>query len=584
MYVEYCYSIGNFPCNSNLERLYQNHKVGINMVRKLSINQYRKIKDKEFNFSTGINVISGSNGTCKTSLLHIISNAFKAVNKSNNWIKDTNCIETIKKVNKITNSKVESLTRGDKQYRDPARGLKGSLFTVEYFDQESLNFRRHNSSENDRYSIKPFYQRNSEDKLPSCPVIYLGLSRLYPFGEFNNDAAITGIKKSLPTNYQNEVAELYKKCTGIAICFISSQNMGDIKVRADFSSDKDGIDSNTISAGEDNIYIILTALVSLKYYFDCIQSNNSVESVLLIDELDATLHPALQIKLLNIFKEYSDKYKIQIIFTTHSLSLLESALLKKYNVIYLIDNIDSIIIMDDPDIYKIKMYLHSITKDDIYLNKAIPIFTEDEEARIFLNIIFDYYNTIHGNDFLKVKNLFHFVKSNIGASNLLTIFDDEYLIKSTMRSICILDGDQESKKDYNKCVLALPGGDSPENLIMKYSKNLYLSNSSFWTDEIILGSNYGKVYYRDTVLPDIEGIELKINQLESEGKSTKGVRRNENKKVFNRYDRFFQFLFKHWVNAAENQSKLEEFYKDLYVMFKKVAGFHGINPNDWKNI
>ena len=131
--------------------------------------------------------------------------------------------------------------------------------------------------------------------------------------------------------------------------------MGDIKTRADFESDKAGIDSNTISAGEDNLFIIISALVSLRYYYANIISNNEIESILLIDEFDATLHPSLQFKLLDLFRQYSASYKIQVIFTTHSLSSVEYALKKKDNIIYLIDNITSVIKMDSPDIYKIKI-------------------------------------------------------------------------------------------------------------------------------------------------------------------------------------------------------------------------------------
>lgn len=553
------------------------------MVQKLSIKQYRKIKDLEFDFVSGINAISGTNGTCKTSLLHIISNSFQAVNKKCDWIKDYNCIEIIKKINNITNPKVESLTRGDKQYNDPARGQTGSLFTMEYFDTTSLAFRRHNSPGSNRYAVKPTYQKGSKDSLPYCPVLYLGLSRLFPFGEFQNDDAVEGVKKSLPPQYLQEVAEIYKQFTGITISsYTSPQKMGDIKVRADFSSKQDGIDSNTISAGEDNLFILITAMVSLRYYYNSIQATKTVESILLIDEFDATLHPAIQIKLLALLNEYSKNYKMQIIFTTHSLSLLENALTKKHNVIYLIDNITSVIKMEDPDIYKIKMYLHSITKDDIYINKVIPVFTEDEEARIFLRIIFDYFEKTYGNDFSKVRNFFHFVNSNIGASNLLSIFNDDNLLKSTMRSICLLDGDQKSKKDYNKCVLALPGTDSPEEFIMNYSKKLFDEDDSFWTEDTILHLNYGKVYYRDNILPDIEGIAQKIEQMKSEYKSCKGVKREENKNVFNKHKRFFELIFKHWVNAKENHCELEEFYKDLQKMFKKVAEFHEINSKEWK--
>ncbi|EFB2051221.1 ATP-binding protein, partial [Escherichia coli] len=93
-----------------------------------------------------------------------------------------------------------------------------------------------------------------------------------------------------------------------------------------FDTDNPAIDSNTISSGEDNIFIIIKALVSLRYYFESlIQSTDQKESILLIDEFDATLHPSLQIRLLDKIYQYAKDYKIQVFFTTHSLTLLEYA-------------------------------------------------------------------------------------------------------------------------------------------------------------------------------------------------------------------------------------------------------------------
>ena len=395
------------------------------MIKKIHVVKYRKLQDMDFDLSKGINVISGTNGTCKTSLLHMVSNAYQAVTKKCDWLQDAACLDVIKQINSMTNPKIESLTKGDKTYNDPANGAKGTLFTVDYYGQASLEFRKHNSKLSSRYAVKPWYRPGTTEKLPFCPVIYLGLTRLYPFGEYLNDEAVEKLKKNLPVAYQNEIADIYKRLTGISISSVSPQKMGDIKTRADFESDKAGIDSNTISAGEDNLFIIISALVSLKYYFQNITSTNEIESVLLIDEFDATLHPSLQFKLLDIFRTYSTDYKIQIIFTTHSLSTVEYALNKKDNVIYLIDNITSAIKMESPDIYKIKMYLHDVTRDDIYLSKAIPVFTEDSEARVFLRILFDYFEETYP-IFSQVRRFFHFVNANIGANNLQSIFDDSY--------------------------------------------------------------------------------------------------------------------------------------------------------------
>lgn len=549
------------------------------MIKHINIRRYRKLNDICFNFNKGINILSGTNGTCKTSLLHIISNAFQAVTKTCDWVQDRNCLNIIRQINNTINPKIESLTKGDKQYNDPANGVSGTLFSVEYFNNLStLEFRKHNSKISNRYAVKPWYKPGTTDKLPFCPVIYLGLSRLLPFGEFQDDNSIEKIKKGLPLEYTNEISEIYKKLTGLTISSQNPQKMRDIKIRADFDSEQVGIDSNTISAGEDNLYIIISALISLKYYFNSISSQNEVESVLLIDELDATLHPSLQFQLLDIFREYSDNYKIQIVFTTHSLSLIEYSLNKKDNIIYLIDNISSVINMESPDIYKIKMFLQNRTRDDIYLSKAIPVFTEDFEARIFLNILFDYFQEKY-ESFSHIRHLFHLVNANIGADNLKNIFGDSYLLKTTMKFICILDGDQTC--DLSKYTITLPGGDSPEKVIMSYAIQLYDNDDSFWVNPTVLELGYAKIYFRNNIKPDIDEIKNVLKEKKERGESVHGIERELNKKVFLKHQRFFEILYKHWVNDEENIDSINLFYKNLNILFKKVAEFYGINSKLW---
>ena len=218
------------------------------MVKSLEINRYRKFDHITLNFSKGINAISGTNGTCKTSLLHLISNSFQSVNSKCSWVNDAKCLSIISAINTAVNPKVESLTRGDKQYNDPATGVVGSLFTVDYYTRTPLEFRRHNSKVTSRYAVKPKYQIGSGDTLPFCPVLYLGLSRLVPYGEYNNDDAIVGVQKQLPNEYQDEISRLYKQFTGISIEYGNAQRMADIKTRAEFDADIEGIDSNTVSA------------------------------------------------------------------------------------------------------------------------------------------------------------------------------------------------------------------------------------------------------------------------------------------------------------------------------------------------
>lgn len=461
-----------------------------------------------------------------------------------------------------------------KKYNDPAHGVQGTLYTVNYIARSPLNFRRHNSPNNSRYAIKPYYSKGRKDKLPAVPVIYLGLSRLVPFGEFKDDNSLHKIKKGLPEVFKTELEGLYEEFTKYQIAETAILKMGNVKTRAEFESKTEGIDSNTISAGEDNLYIILLAIVSLHYYYDSIKQTNDIESVLLIDELDATLHPSFQIKLLDILRKYATKYKIQIFFTTHSMTILEDMLSKKNNVIYLIDNITDVVLMEDPDIFKIKMHLQSITKKDIYYDKVIPIFSEDEEARFLINRLFDYYENKYPT-FKGVRRLFHFVNVNLGSDNLIKLFKDIKILRNTMKSICILDGDQQN--DMTNNIITLPGHScdqkqnslSPENLLLQYCDILYNEDDQFWKEKTVIDLGYGKTFYRDKILDEIKNNQKKEREF--------------NKKLFNKYKIFFDLLFKHWLFDKRNEKEILLFYNNLKILFTKNALFNGINPKEWKD-
>ncbi|MDO4647202.1 MAG: AAA family ATPase [Eubacteriales bacterium] len=553
------------------------------MIKKLKINQYRKLKNLELDFSPNLNVVSGTNGTCKTSLLHLISNSFQAVTTGCDWVNDKKCLSAIKSINDITNPKVESLTRGDKKYNDPAHGISGILFSAEYYsDKPTLDFRRHNSQLNSRYAIKPQYQKGSGDKLPFCPIVYLGIPRLVPFGEYKNDESITKIKNGLPKEYQEIVSKEYEKFTHYNISEVQVQQLGDIKKRSEFSSNFDGIDSNTISAGEDNLYIILTALISLRYYYENIQSRNQIESILLIDELDATLHPAFQLKLLSLFRKYSQDYKIQIIFTSHSMSVLEDMLEKKDNVLYLLDNMTSVVRMEDPDIFKIKMHLTSLTHEDIYLDKNIPIYTEDPEARFMLDGLFSYFEE-NKPEFAGVRRFFYVPEINMGADSLADMFKDVKLLRSTMRAICVLDGDHGS--DLSNNIISLPGknytgagkGLSPEELLFEYAQMLFDNDDPFWVEKVVINQGYSKATYLQNIKSPIDEFHQKKDSGEMSQKP-----REFNKKLFNHNRGFFVLLFKHWLHNEANRSEKHRFYTELHKLFLKNALYNEINPNEWK--
>lgn len=563
------------------------------MIYKIILQRYRKFKTQEIEFCPTVNLISGTNGTCKSSLLHIISNSFQAVQRTTPWLTNKNFPKFFSSVNQQVNPKVNNLARGDKVYNDPALGHKGSFFGVTYFGRnqnEIVEFRRHNTTLNTdspRYYIKPQYKKGDTKALPFCPVVYLGLSRLLAFGEFEHENDLKTSKIGFPLEYLDEAKNLYKKFTNIEIKDIETQKMGSIKTRFEFVSDKQGIDSNTISSGEDNLSIIINSLLSLKYYAECIDnqayfahSNTDVKSVLLIDELDATLHPSVQDKLLNTLAEFSQAYGIQVFATTHSLSLLEYALKHKHRVLYLINNVDSVEPMNLPDINKIKLHLNSQNQSEIYEGKAIPIYSEDAEARELIKLLFSYKadkdreadNIVNG--FNNVARLFHLVEVNLGANNLKDIFDDKYLKSSTIQAVCILDGDKNSDKNLSNRILVLPGNNNPEEMLKHYSLELFnATNSEFWRMSSIVDRGYSKQYFSERVKPDLDNISIS----ESSGLPN----RSENKKFFNTHKDFLLLVFGYWLKQDCNQSQIESFFSDLWKIYHVVAPLHGFSQNEW---
>ena len=544
--------------------------IGTHMVKRLNINRYKKLNDIDIEFNSGVNAISGTNGTCKTTLLHMISNAYKAVSKTDHQFSNPEALRMITSLNAQVNTKIEKLAKGDKQYNNPAPGYKeGSLFEVEYLDGSRLSFRRHNSSVNNRYAIKPYYKKGSHDRLPAKPVLYLGLARLIPWGEYQDDSALKNSPFKLSKDIQSELSDLYAQITGIHANSFQAQNLRDIKKRQEFRTEVDGVDSNTVSSGEENVLILLTALLSLKHYYESLDEGSRSESVcslLLVDELDATLHPSFQYALLQLLIDYSRKFHIQIVFTTHSVFLLRQMFKEKLNVIYLYDGAGGVSTMDNPDIEKIEMYLTNKTRADLFSEKKIPVFTEDEEARCLIRLLISHLSNI-AFGFNHLNSHIHLIDGNLGGDVITSLFNDVQLRQSAIASFAILDGDKSSNLSNN--IIALPGnGLSPEWLVFDYAIKIATEGDNpFWAEDCIQAEGFSISYFNQWIKPDID-----TARANADGKK----KREKAKVIFNKNKLFFTYIFKAWMLDPENTEAIRIFGFNLQAIYHKTANYHRI--------
>ena len=146
----------------------------------------------------------------------------------------------------------------------------------------------------------------------------MGLSRLYPVGE-GTAAKATALEKSI----SDELLLLHSNILNIN--YSSNSNIDSINIK-ETGKGKSGVNtidypSTSNSSGQDNVGQILLTLLSFKKLK---QENPEKDNggILLIDELDATVHPAAQKKLFDYLYKTSLELDLQIVFTTHSLSLI----------------------------------------------------------------------------------------------------------------------------------------------------------------------------------------------------------------------------------------------------------------------
>lgn len=562
------------------------------MIEKITFLRYKRFNEIEIPIGKGVTAIMGVNATCKSSLLHIISNSYKAIPQSSDYCTDPDCIKTINAINQMINPKIESLTRGDKKYNNPApKDYKGDYYSCTYDNDLKISFRKHNQEETNRYRIIPPYKPGTGETLPKGLVIYLGLSRLNAYGEYQNDDSIKNIAKaSLPTAYQEKLIATYKDFTRYDIENLKYEKMGEIKKRGSFESKTDGYDSNTISAGEDNLMIILTALYSLVYFAESLKEEyKSLPGILLIDELDATLHPEFQIRLLEIFKEVCNEYaNLNIVFTSHSMTVLEECNKEKIRLLYLIDNLTEVNIMHNPTELKIKASLENKLGHDYYKNKEIPILTEDDETRDFLNTLIDYYqnNEPYKSECSSALSHLKLVEASFSSETLITLFKDSNIDKSNLRMIGIMDGDKKSKANCNRLLISLPGKLPPEEIAFGVSLSLPERKEEPLYHTLLerLDDEYVCDIRRINSLlnKDIENINTQITNAKNEGKSTEGMKRELNKKIYRKYRDIFIDMFKCWIKDEDNQREVDDFYNYLRSCFEQVSPYYGLDHSTWK--
>ena len=120
-------------------------------------------------------------------------------------------------------------------------------------------------------------------------------------------------------------------------------------------------------------YFVVSLLKFIYQYIDV-----KKKSLIIIDEIDISLHPLAQRRLLEKIKEFSIYYKITFIIATHSLQIIEN--LKAENIYYF-ENNDGLITISNPiypayvtrNIYEHKYYDKVLLVEDILASEFLKL-------------------------------------------------------------------------------------------------------------------------------------------------------------------------------------------------------------------
>lgn len=560
-------------------------------ISKLDIKNFRAFEGEySFEFVKGVNCLSGHNATGKSTILAILSNCGELKKKDGEQLNGKafrgEYSQLIKgDINKDKTGDVcklyfEDLPKFNEDKSNPfvnelsfrATYQNGKMTKrVEKLIDPDKNLYEITKKDiilnSERYRLIPKKIKNireTEKKL-NWPIIYLGLSRLFPVGE-SESLAQTSIK----TEYDEEISNKHREILSSNDNYLSLVNVDtDVTQKRGVGVDTEKYSYKANSSGQDNLGQILLAL----YSFENLKKTYEYYSggLLLIDELDATLHPAAQNRLLDFIVEKSQELELQIFFTTHSQTLLEHinkrndrvSKLQKVSNHYLNNSRGSIELEIDPSTKFVKNNLQE-TYSGMLSSNRIVILTEDDVGRWFLNKILEKNKFKYGTNIF-MPDIF------IGWTELIKLIRNDY---STFKNHLIFLDPDLSCKDNRAQLNNLISGTEYRNHINKDNGNIFFveldKNIEMVFYDYLFSLNQNDKFFYD---PYIEDIGLSYNSLRNAGPNTNPYNNKEKeldkiKAWFNDNKYIVDVAFNYWYEVEKN--KLDAFYKKFNTAFNRL--------------
>lgn len=550
------------------------------MYKSIQISDFRLFKDQKMLLGKYLTILSGRNSTGKSTILGMIANSGELKKK-----------DGVTYLSKAFRADFSELFKGSKTF--DAIGANRFLITLCDDDGNEIDYRSfrtawqqkdrdrisrvssgkkpNNSAGSDvsgvkreRFRIIPFKKeenRQTEAKF-NCPIIYLGLSRLFPLGESSDESITAKAITFKNEEHKQWFISNYKSILSLQsdVNDITNYNIGETDKKSGIGISTDYYDYLTNSSGQDNLGQILLALLS----FRKLKEERGAAwngGVLLVDEIDSTLHPAAQNRLIHLFIKEARANKLQIVLTTHSISLLRDICGRTaYNShddnvnndieLYYLTNANRMLEIKR-NIAFTEIESDLLVSSVVQNSNKIKVYSEDAEARWFLRYMIP--------DYLCYVDL---LESSIGCDSLISMYNAD--ISYFGNTLIVFDGDvseEQLKKIPDTIrqnlgnIIKLPCGKPPEQVIYEYLLNLD-SDHAFWSSPASsIGFTWDYFKERGPLSDDYNG--------EKD--------RDKYKAWFNDHRQYFEStkLMDFWMQ--DNKEGVDAFKRDFLHAYNRIA-------------
>ena len=457
------------------------------LVSELRLEKFRSFEKVTINLAKKITVISGVNGVGKSNVLSLIASGSGTNKKSqlaHNFQPEFTEYFNIDLKEPFKDYKIfikYVKDNGDfaiarrlsfNDYTDDNRGIRIIPRTAQvYYEGESAK----NVSKRD----KEQYDVGSAGRV-KLPTIYSSLSRLYPLGEKTGSVKVNKIRKNNPL-IQNNATDKFKEWYNYVIPG-SIESGSDITVvdketcsRASLHMDIKNTPTLSQSIGQDNVGNIISALTDL--YLLSLQQDYQ-GALLCIDEIEVSLHPDTQVRMVQLLDRLSTELGVQIVVSSHSLTVLKEFLRMEkkdntnYRVVYL-KNPSAPMVTEIKDYYmlkadlfgalsykqpKVRMYFEDTVGEKIFeqLISAYREILERIEANSSGSALRNAESNKRGELDNQIRSFKEMIGINHNINNIVTHLGCDSLMKISCadeyfkRVIIMLDGDARIKDTNDK--------------------------------------------------------------------------------------------------------------------------------------